>query len=87
MGASLLDGVMTERTEVPYIAAHHAPLLPGGEDKLLLVPNPDAAHFMGTHGVHTPPPQRDRNGGRRILIEVELHTRRAIASCIARPSA
>ena len=36
---------------------------------------------------HTPLPQRDSNGGRQILIEVELHARRVIASCMARPSA
>ena len=85
MGTSLLNGVMTERTEVPRIAVHHAPPLSGGEDKLLLVPKPDGAHFMNTDGVHAPLPERDSNGGCQILIEVELHARRAIASCMARP--
>ena len=64
-----------------------APPLAGSEGELLSVPNPDMPDFMGTDGVHAPLSQRWTDGGRQILIEVELHARRAIASRIARPSA
>ena len=86
VGTALLDGIATKPPEIPCVGAHQASPMARGEGELLCVAEPGLTQFMGADRVHATLSEPDSDDRREVLIEVELHARRAIASCIARPS-